>query len=92
MDPKETVRTGADCARLSLFSQEELCCMSHLYFVHYYHYFYSKIEILTTLTEKIAVFWNVTPCSVEDIYHYFGADYRNWLFGCEVSTSDREGN
>jgi len=88
MYPKETVRIVLD----SLFSQEKLCCMSHLYFVYYYHYFYSKIEILTTLTEKITVFWNVTPCSVEDIYHYFGADYRNWLFGCEVSTSDREGN
>ena len=48
--------------------------------------------MLTTLTEKITVFWNVTPCSVEDIYHNFGADYRNWLFGCEVSTADREGN
>lgn len=66
--------------------------MSHLYFVYDYHYFYSKIEMLTTLTEKITVFWKVTPCSVEDINHYFGADYRNWLFGCEVSTSDREGN
>jgi hypothetical protein len=48
--------------------------------------------MLTTLTEKTVVFWNVTPCSVEDIYQYFGADYRNWLFGWEVSTTDRDAN
>lgn len=35
---------------------------------------------------KIIVFWDMTPCSLEDIYHYFGAEYRNWLFGCEVSS------
>lgn len=92
MDPKETVRSGADCSRLLLASQEELYCMSHLYFVDHYHY-YSIIDSLTTLTEKSTVFWNMTPCSVEDIYHNFGADYRNSLFGCEVSTSaDNERN
>jgi hypothetical protein len=30
-----------------------------------------KLEVLTAVTMKITIFWNVTPCSLVDIEQYF---------------------
>jgi nitrogen fixation-related uncharacterized protein len=50
-----------------------------------------SVSVLFVILITLTVFWNMTPCSVEDIYHHFGSDYRNCLFDCEVSTSTDKG-
>jgi hypothetical protein len=49
---------GASKFTAQLFSQKQ-------YFVH-------VITVLTTVTTKITVFWDVTPCSLVDICRRFG--------------------
>jgi hypothetical protein len=33
-------------------------------------YYHARFEVLNTVTMKIAVFWDVTPCSLVDIYQF----------------------
>jgi hypothetical protein len=33
---------------------------------------YMKFEVLTSVSDNIGVFWNVTPCDLVDRYQHFG--------------------
>jgi hypothetical protein len=44
-----------------------------------------RFEVITTVTVKNAVFWDVTPCSLVEVYRYFGRIFCMHLYGRRIS-------